>query len=87
MSYLSEIFPSKSLVSSWIGNYILIPCADRSVIYLLIVAFEVLLSIVFAIFSVFLFVDQIKAIRYDLSYVEYLKQYKVRTMEVGICCG
>ena len=56
-------------------------------IYLLIVVFEVLLSIVFAIFSVLLFVDQIKAIRYDLSYVEYLKQYKVRTMEVSICCG
>ena len=42
---------------------------------------EVFFSLIFAIFVVFLFVDQVQAIRYDLTYVEYLKQYHYSTVE------
>lgn len=31
--------------------------------------------------------DQINVIRYDLSYVEYLKQYRVNTLEVEQVCA
>lgn len=37
-------------------------------------------------FTVILFIDQIRAIRYDMTYVEYLKQYNVKTMEVAPWC-
>ena len=46
-----------------------------------------LLSLLFAIFTVFLFIDQINAIRYDMTYVEYLKEYNVKTLEVWDECG
>ena len=48
---------------------------------------EVLTSLCFSIFSFMLLLDQIHAIRYDLSYVEYLKQYRVNTLEVELVCA
>lgn len=48
---------------------------------------EVFSSLCFSIFSLLLLWDQINMIRYDLSYVEYLKQYRVNTLEVEQVCA
>lgn len=48
---------------------------------------EVFSSLCFSIFSLMLLWDQVNVIRYDLSYVEYLKQYRVNTLEVEQVCA
>ena len=44
---------------------------------------EVAFSFIIAILMLFLLYDQIRCIRYNLTYVEYLKQYNIKTNEVG----
>ena len=53
----------------------------------MVIIIEVFSSLCFSIFSLLLLWDQINAIRYDLSYVEYLKQYRVNTLEVEQVCA
>ena len=67
---------------NWLLTRLRLPLFDDELVPLLFLCIEVLLSLLFAIFTLFLFIDQINAIRYDMTYVEYLKEYNVKTLEV-----
>jgi len=73
---LNEYLPS------WIANHIFLPFFDKDIVLDVLTIIEVFFSSIFAVFVLFLLFDQIKAIRYDLTYVEYLKSYRVHTLEV-----
>lgn len=65
-------------------DHLIIPVFHARVVPYVFLFIEVVVSFVFAIFVIFLLYDQVRSIRYDLTYVEYLKQYHIKTAEVGV---
>ena len=82
--YLRELDPFNEFIPSWIANHIFLPFFDADILLDILTIIEVFFSSIFAVFVLFLLFDQIKAIRYDLTYVEYLKSYRVHTLEVRV---
>ena len=64
-------------------NHLVLPIVTGPGVYYLFLIVEVFLSLIVAVFVLVMMVDQFRAIRYDLTYVEYLKRYHVKTAEVG----
>ncbi|OAO17943.1 palmitoyltransferase [Blastocystis sp. ATCC 50177/Nand II] len=79
--YTKDLYPFNRVLPNWLLTRLRLPLFDDELVPLLFLCIEVLLSLLFAIFTVFLFIDQINAIRYDMTYVEYLKEYNVKTLE------
>ena len=77
-----DLYPFNRVLPNWLLTRLRLPLFDDELVPLLFLCIEVLLSLLFAIFTIFLFIDQINAIRYDMTYVEYLKEYNVKTLEV-----
>lgn len=80
--YFRDLYPLNEYLPSWIANHIFLPFFDTDIVLDVLTIIEVFFSSIFAVFVLFLLFDQIKAIRYDLTYVEYLKSYRVHTLEV-----
>ena len=79
---MRDLYPFNRVLPNWLLTRLRLPLFDDELVPLLFLCIEVLLSLLFAIFTIFLFIDQINAIRYDMTYVEYLKEYNVKTLEV-----
>ena len=56
-------------------DHLFLPVFDPHVYAFVFLAIEVFFSLIFALFVIVLLYDQIRSIRYDLTYVEFLKQY------------
>lgn len=82
--YFREIEPLNRFLPLWFQNHIFVPLFDSSILLEVLTIIEVFFSLLFSVFVLFLLYDQVNAIRYDLTYVEYLKSYRVHTMEVLI---
>ena len=80
--YFRDLYPLNEYLPSWIANHIFLPFFDTDIVLDVLTIIEVFFSSIFAVFVLFILFDQIKAIRYDLTYVEYLKSYRVHTLEV-----
>ena len=82
--YFCDIYPLNQYLPSWFANHIFLITFDSEIIVEVLVMIEVFSSVLFAIFSLVLLYNQYTTIRFDCSYVEYLKVYHVKTMEVGV---
>ena len=82
--YFREIEPLNHYLPLWFQNHIFVPLFDSSILLEVLTIIEVFFSLLFSVFVLFLLYDQFNTIRYDLTYVEYLKSYRVHTMEVHI---
>lgn len=80
--YFRDLYPLNQYLPSWFANHIFLPIFDTDILLDILTVIEVFFSLLFAVFVLVLLIDQIKAIRYDLTYVEYLKSYRVNTLEV-----
>lgn len=80
------MYPLNQYLPNWVLSHVRLPFFDDEIVPLIFLCTEVFFSLLFAVFTVILFIDQIRAIRYDMTYVEYLKQYNVKTMEVAPWC-
>ena len=82
--YFCDIYPLNQYLPSWFADHIFLFTFDSDIIVEVLVIIEVFFSLLFAIFSLVLLYSQYNTIRFDCSYVEYLKAYHVETMEVGV---
>lgn len=65
-------------------DHLVIPIFRSYAIPYVFLLFEVFLSMLFGVFAFIMLYDQIRSIRYDLTFVEYLKQYHIKTDEVEL---
>lgn len=76
-------YPINQYLPNWMLDHLVLPVFDPHVYAFVFLAIEVFFSLIFALFVIVLLYDQIRSIRYDLTYVEFLKQYRINTREVG----
>ena len=76
-------YPINQYLPNWMLDHLFLPVFDPHVYAFVFLAIEVFFSLIFALFVIVLLYDQIRSIRYDLTYVEFLKQYRINTGEVG----
>lgn len=85
--YFADVYPLNQYLPKWFSHHIFLPVFDSDILPEVLIILEVFFSLLFAIFVLILLYNQYTTIRYDCTYVEYLKSMHVNTMEVGICAS